>query len=118
MHVPSQPSLIRRMIQSRLKKVAPDKPVLTAGLSLVYKRCGKPSCSCREGGPGHKAHHLTFKQEGKTRTIYVPVDLLDEVQSWVAEHQRLKQLLAEINQLSLALVQGHVRDRKRRRGRP
>jgi cell fate (sporulation/competence/biofilm development) regulator YlbF (YheA/YmcA/DUF963 family) len=66
----------------------------------------------------HPAYHLTYKDNGKTRTVYVPKDLLREVQSWVAEHQRLKSLLSEINQLTLALVRNHSQDRKRRQGRP
>jgi cell fate (sporulation/competence/biofilm development) regulator YlbF (YheA/YmcA/DUF963 family) len=66
----------------------------------------------------HSAHHLTYKDHGKTRTVYVPVDLVAEVQSWVAEHQRLKALLAEINQLTLALVKTHARHQKRKAGRP
>ena len=48
----------------------------------------------------HQAHHLTFKEGGKTRTVYVPQDLLAEVRSWVQEHQRLKALIHEVSQLT------------------
>jgi hypothetical protein len=118
MRVPSHPTQIRRMRDSRLKQLAPAGPVLAATLARVNKRCGQPTCSCHHGGPLHQAHHLVFRQEGKTRTVYVPQDLLDEVQTWVQEHQRLKALIHEISQLNLALISGHVRDQKRRRGRP
>jgi hypothetical protein len=118
MRVPSHPTLIRRMLHHRLKQVGTAKPVLTASLTLVHKHCGQPSCACHHGGPLHPAYHLTYKDNGKTRTVYVPKDLLREVQSWVAEHQRLKSLLSEINQLTLALVRNHSQDRKRRQGRP
>jgi hypothetical protein len=117
MRIPSHPTQIRRMLDSRLKQLTPVGPVLVATLSLVNKRCGQPSCSCHHGGPLHQAHHLTLRQEGKTRTVYVPQDLLTEVQSWVQEHQRLKALLSEVSQLTLALIKGHVQDQKRRRGR-
>ncbi len=117
MHVPSHPTLIRRMLESRLKQLVPTGPVLAASLAQVNKRCGQPSCSCHHGGPLHQAHHLSFRQGGKTRTVYVPQELLDEVRSWVQEHQRLKALTHEVSQLTLALIQGHVRDRRRRGGR-
>jgi hypothetical protein len=106
------------MIDSRLKRVAAGKPLLAVSLALVHKRCGQPSCGCHHGGPAHPAHHLTYTEGGKTRTVYVPHDLVDEVQAGVAEYQRLKSLLGEISQLTLALVRHHVRDRRRRRGRP
>jgi hypothetical protein len=118
MHVPSHPTQIRRMLDRRLKPLAPAGPVLAASLAQVNKRCGQPSCACHHGGPLHQAHHLTLREGGKTRTVYLPRDLLDEVRTWVQEHQRLKALTHEISRLALALIQGHVQDRRRRRGRP
>src|SRR6476661_3085596 len=108
MHVPEHPTQVRRMLQSRLRQLHSDGPILAASLAQVHKTCGQPTCACHRGGPKHQAHHLTLKEGGKTRTIYVPVDLLEDVRSWVAEHQRLKALLAEISQLTLALVKTHV----------
>jgi hypothetical protein len=54
---------------------------------------------------------------GKTRTVYVPVDFTEEVRTWIDEHRRLKRLLQEISQLSVALVRSHVQERKWRQGR-
>ena len=118
MRVPEHPTQVRRMLDSRLKQLTPAGPLLAASLSLVHKRCGQPSCRCHHGGPLHQAHHLTLKEHGKTRTVYVPQDLLQEVQAWVAEYQRLKGLLTEISQLTLALVNSHVQQRQRKQGRP
>src|SRR5947209_7149324 len=118
MRIPSHPTQIRRMLDHRLKQLAPTGPLLAASLAQVNKRCGRPSCRCHHGGPLHQAHHLTLKVGGKTRTVYVPQDLLEEVQEWVAEYQRLKALMAEVSQLTLALVKGHVQQQKRKKGRP
>lgn len=82
MDIPSHPTRIRQLLEGRLKQLTAGKPVLAASLSLVNKRCGQPSCRCHHGGPLHTAHHLSLKQGGKTRTVYVPKDLLSEVQSW------------------------------------
>ena len=117
MRVPSHPTSIRRMLESRLKQMVPTRPVLAASLQLVNKRCGSPSCRCHHGGPLHQAHHLSFREAGRLRTIYVPQDLLAEVQAWVQEYRRLKILIDEVSQLTLALIRSHVRHRKLRRGR-
>jgi hypothetical protein len=86
---------------------------------LIRQRCGRPSCRWRHGGPLHGGQHLTFKGAGnKTRFVYVPKDLFPEVRAWIAEHKRLKQLLQEIHQLSLAVVWTHARHRRRKAGRP
>jgi hypothetical protein len=119
MRVPDHPTQIRRQLSSRLKKLATTSPVLAASLCSYTHRCGRPACRCHHGGPRHTGQHLTFKGPGnKTRSVYVPKDLLPEVRTWIAEHKRLKQLLQEIHQLSLALVQTHARHRRRQAGRP
>ena len=118
MDIPHHPSLILRMLQGRLKQLATASPVLAASFGTYRHRCGRPACRCHRGGPLHTGQHLTFKERGKTRSVYVPKGLLTEVRAWVAEHQRLKQLLKEIHTLSLALVRTHHRQQKRKAGRP
>lgn len=117
MQVRRHPTILRRMLASRLKRVAVSKPVLIASLAEVRRVCGKPSCRCRRGFK-HRAAQITFRDRGKVRALYVPVDFTDEVRSWIEEYRRLKQLLREISQLCLALVRSHAGERKRRRGRP
>lgn len=118
MRIPDHPTLLRRMIDSRLKKLAPRSPVLTAALSFYSHRCGRAACRCHHGGPLHTGQHLTIKENGKTRSVYVPKDLIPEVRAWIAEHRRHQQLLKEIQQLTLALVHNHSRHQRRKRGRP
>jgi hypothetical protein len=116
MRVPRHPTNIRRMLDSRVKQMTARKPLLAASLVAFGRRCGKPGCHCAEGEK-HRGHQLTYKVRGKTRTVYVPVDLTEEVRAWIDEHRRLKCLIQEISQLTLALVRSHVRQRKRRQGR-
>jgi hypothetical protein len=117
MRMPRHPTLLRRQLDSRLKKLTASQPVLAASLVRITKCCGRRSCRCYRGDK-HVAYHLTYKVRQKTHVVYVPVDLLEEVRSWIDEHRRLKRLLQEISQLSLALVRGHAQARQRRRGRP
>ena len=116
MRIPDHPTEIRRMLQARRARLAPGLPVLAATLTQVRKHCGQPACRCYHGQP-HLAWHLTYKEGGKTRTVYVPLDLLDDVRSWVAEHKRLKALLDEIHQLTVALIRSHAQHQKHKAGR-
>lgn len=118
MRIPDHPTLIRRSLQCRLKKLATTSPILAASFATYSHRCGRPKCRCHHGGPLHTGQHLTFNDRGKTRSVYVPKELLTEVRAWIAEHKRLKQLLQEIHLLSVALVRTHTRQRRRQAGRP
>ncbi len=114
MNVPKEPGRIRAMIQARLRQAQARGPVLSASLVVIAKRCGREGCRC-ETGEKHTGNYITFRLLGKTKTVYVPLDLLDEVRSWIKEHKRLKQVTHEISELSVALIRGHVEESKRRR---
>jgi hypothetical protein len=116
MRVRRHPGNIRRMLDSRLKKVTLAKPILIASFAEVERVCGKPSCRCQRGFK-HRVCQLTYREKGKNRALYVPVDFREEVRSWIEEHHKLQTLLKEISELSLMLVRSHVQERKRRRGR-
>jgi hypothetical protein len=118
MRIPDHPTLILRMLQHRLKKLATPSPILAASFGTYTHRCGRPACRCHHGGPLHTGQHLTFKEHGKTRSVYVPQELLPEVRSWLAQHHRLKALLKEIHQLTVALLRARARLLKRKAGRP
>src|SRR5436305_12913168 len=114
MRSPAHHTLIRRMLDHRLKKLPTSSPILAASFGAYTHRCGRPSCRCHHGGPLHTGQHLTFKEGGKTRSVYVPKQLLPEVRTWLAEHKRLKQLLHEIHQLTVALLRARAKQLKLR----
>jgi len=116
MKIPKSLTLIQRFIKARLSQTQATRPALAASLVSIHRRCGQPGCHCAKG-QGHPASYLTCKVQGKTKTVYVPQDLLEDVQSWIQEHKRLKTLLQEISQLTLARVQTHVRSQRRKAGR-
>lgn len=118
MRIPQSYNQIRRSIDARIKQLAPRGPVVAGTVSQIHKNCGRPSCHCLREGTLHSAFHFTCKVKNKTRTVYIPKDLLDEVRSWIEEHRRLRRLRQEIQQLTLALIRAHARHRRLRKGRP
>jgi len=101
MKIPKHPTLLRRMRDARVKQLVATCPPLAASLG-------------RQAGGGW---HLTLKEDGKTRTVYVPKDLMEEVEASIQEHRRIKRLVREITQLQLALIRTHKTEQARRGGR-
>ena len=116
MRIPTHPTLQRRALDARVRQLHAQSPVLAASLVKIARRCGQPGCHCATGAL-HVGYYVTRSVAGKTQTVYVPVDLVDEVRGWIAEYRRLRQLLRESSHLALAQIRGHVRTRKRRAGR-
>jgi hypothetical protein len=44
--------------------------------------------------------------------VYVPTDLVPEVQQWAREFKRLKQLIRKISQQNVAIIRRHVAARR------
>ena len=68
-------------------------------------RLPHPSCD-------HVAHRLTFKVRGKTKAVYVPVDLIKEVELWHRNYKRLKKLVRRITKTSLAILHRYVPEQR------
>ena len=82
---------------SYLKQIAQLGPFVEGSL-CEYKRSGRKSSSW----------HLTYKVAGKTHTVYVPVEMVEEVQRWTQEYKQLKQLIRKETKQSLAIIHGYT----------
>jgi len=92
---------------ARLKELAGIGPVLEGSLARIGVRCGNPNCRCARGQK-HTAHILKRQVRGKTQSLYVPVDLVEEAHRWVDEYRRARKLLSEVSELSRAILRAHV----------
>src|SRR4030043_1036027 len=97
----------------RLRKI---KPFVQASLNLTKKRCGNPRCRCSQEGPLHEVALLTWKEEKRTRTLYVPIELRQEVAKWVQEGKLLKRLVAEGSPGQRGFLISKKKRRKRNQG--
>jgi hypothetical protein len=102
----------------KLQEIGQDRPLVAGSLNRVER--------LDASGRRTVYYLLTLKEAGKTRSVYVPKDLVKEVQSWIRNDRRIKQVVSEISTLSIGIIQGHVA-RKRtcgqdgganRRGKP
>lgn len=97
----------------RLRKI---KPFVQASLTLTKKRCGNPGCRCLQEGPLHEVALLTWKEEKRTRTLYVPIELRQEVAKWVQEGKLLKRLMAEVSEAQREFLISMKKRRKSDKG--
>ncbi len=74
-------------------------------------RCGYPNCRCRADPPRlHGPYHQwTRKKDGKTATRILSGDQLADYQPWFDNHHRLRELIAELEALSLAIAEADPR---------
>ncbi len=88
----------------KLRELGQDRPLVAGSLNRVER--------CNAQGRTTVYHLLTFKEAGKTRSVYVPKDLVKEVQSWIRNHRRVKKVLSEISTLSITMIRSHVSNKR------
>ena len=104
--------------QARAAAIAAEIAALTAaGLALPgtladrMTRCGRPNCRCHADPPRlHGPYHQwTRKKDGKTATKILTDDQLADYQPWFDNHRRLRELIAELEDLSLEITENDPR---------
>jgi hypothetical protein len=99
--------------RAKLRELAGVGPVLQGSLAQIRVTCGHPNCRCVTGEK-HTSHIVTRKVRGKSKSLYVPVDMVEEAQAWIEQHREAKRLLKEISELSEKIIRSHVSSRRRR----
>lgn len=79
-------------------------PWIQGSLVSTKRICGKPNCSCHHGGSKHPALFVTWKEQEKTLSLYVPRKLESEVKAWAGNYKRLKAVLREISGIQRQIV--------------
>ena len=74
-------------------------------------RCGHANCRCHADPPRlHGPYHQwTRKKDGKTATRILSDDQLADYRPWFDNHRRLRELIAELEELSLAIAEADPR---------
>ena len=95
---------IMASIGLRLRKLGELGPALQGTAVRKYRKCTAKDCPCHSGRKMHPFTVVTTKENGKTKSLYVPVEMETEVESWMRNYRAAKKLLAEISALSRDLV--------------
>ena len=108
MRMPKSVNTVRRQIEAKIRSLG-EAGVFMSG-SFIEKRwkCAKPDCICNRTGKKHTAYAVTSKVKGKTKSVYVPVGMAEEVKGWVREYKRIQKTIREINMLAEQLIRLQV----------
>ena len=84
---------------------------LPGTLTVRAYACGKPGCRCHADPPRlHGPYHQwTRKKDGKTATRILTGEQAADYGPWFDNHRRLRELIAELEALSLAIAEADPR---------
>ena len=94
-------------IAAEIAALAATSFALPGTLADRMTRCGRPNCGCHADPPRlHGPYHQwTRKKDGKTATRILTDDQAADYGPWFDNHRRLRELVAELEALSLAIAE-------------
>lgn len=101
----------RRQLLGQIAAIGDLRP---GSLKSRYRKCGKPNCHCAaDGHPGHGPQWSVSRVvKGKMHSRAVPPWALEEARGQVEECQRLRRLTADLIEVSGAICERRVADRR------
>ena len=102
--MPNTLSALESSRASLLRQISQLGDMRPGSVTVVFRRCGKPTCHCAQpNDPGHGPHfQFTCKQEGKTITHMLShsavVKKVEEEIAAFRSFEKLSQTLIEVNQ--------------------
>jgi hypothetical protein len=91
----------RDTLISRISKL---NPWIEGTVVTINRICGKKNCACHMDGPKHPAMYVTWKESGKTVSLYVPKGMEAEVSIWALNYKKLKGMIREISNIQKNIV--------------
>ena len=98
-------------IAAEIADLAKTGFALPGTLADRMTRCGHSSCRCRADPPQlHGPYHQwTRKKNGRTATRILSDEQLADYGPWFDNHKRLRELITELEALSLAIAEADAR---------
>jgi hypothetical protein len=87
-----------------LRKMNTLIPWVEGSLVSTSRFCGKKNCICHHGGAKHPVVYVTWKEKGKTVSLYIPRRLERDVRRWVQNYKKLKDLIREISEIQKQII--------------
>ena len=108
--IPDEAERRRRELLTEISKLG---FVLPGTLNVVTNRCGKPNCRCHADPPKLHGPYLTWtrKVAGKTVTRRLNAEQAERYRPWLAANRRLRELVTELEALSLEIAEQAERRR-------
>jgi len=98
--------------QALLEKILSCADMLQGSIVKLNARCGKKGCRCQRGEYHGVSHYLSYKEDGRTQMVYLPKEVVPEVQRRISFFKRYWDLGVELARLNLT----ELKERERRKG--
>lgn len=77
-------------LRQQFRALARFLPMVAGSLVEQYVSCGKPRCRCQRGQKHGPLYYLYWKEEGRSRSLYVPRARVKELRRQIQHYRRFQ----------------------------
>jgi len=104
----------RHPLRQPLQAIFQPLPILAGSLVKQYVNCGKPGCRCQRGQKHGPLFYLYWKEQGRSRSLYVPREKVVEMRRQIQNYRRAQKELAKRVRHQLREWQRNLQEEHRR----
>ena len=82
-----------------MEEILTTELMVRGAFGQVYRRCGKPTCSCVES-EGHLSNRITWSENGKSRTKAIPIEDIDWIKSMTRNYKVFRKARQNLRKLA------------------
>ncbi len=105
--------LLLPKVRQQFQALARLLPMVAGSLVEQYVTCGKPRCRCARGQKHGPLYYLYWKEQGRSRSLYVPREKVSELRRQIQNYRRFQTVLAALLRLQLRDWQRRVQEDRR-----
>jgi hypothetical protein len=94
--MPNPKSSDTALRQNFFRQIEKLWPAIKGSLAEVRKPCIRPNCPACARGDKHSAHILSFTEKGRRRCMYVPAELVPQLQQALRNGRALEEFLYQL----------------------
>jgi hypothetical protein len=79
-----------RTVRQHFQALARLLPMMAGSLVEQYVTCGKPRCRCTRGQKHGPLYYLYWKEQGRSRSLYVPREKVSELRRQIRNYRRFQ----------------------------
>jgi hypothetical protein len=98
-----------RKVRQHFQALARLLPMVAGSLVGQYVTCGKPRCRCTRGQKHGPFYYLYWKEQGRSRSLYVPREKVSQLRRQIRNYRRFQTELTGSLQRQLRDWQRRVR---------
>ena len=87
-----QPQEVRQQFRALTRFL----PMVAGSLVEQYVTCGKPRCRCRRGQKHGPLYYLYWKEQGRSRSLYMPREQVGELRRQIQNYRRFQAELSAL----------------------